>query len=118
MPDGLDIFEIGVLLGNAKFYVGGSMHGVVTSLACGHPAGNVVTWTATKLQDLHGARMQADCFINHWGKLPELLYRLNREAEEEACCQHNELYAEYMRDRLSRELDELCNQIKEREQRI
>lgn len=111
MPDRLSIAEVGVLLKYAKFYLGGSMHGAVTSLSYGNPAANILTWTAPKLQDLHGTRMRTDCFINHWGKLPELLRKLNLEAEDETSKKYAVMYADYMRYRLSEELDWLCNDI-------
>lgn len=111
MPDQLDIFDLGRLLKHAKFYLGGSMHGAVTCLAYGKPAGNVLTWTAPKLQDVHGMRMRADCFITHWGRLPKLLYALNAEAEDEKAARYAVQYADYMRYRLSVEIDLLCRQL-------
>lgn len=114
MPDQLSIANVGFLLKNAKFYLGSSMHGAVTCLSYGIPAGNILTWTAPKLQELHGARMRADCFINHWGKLPGLLRQLNREAEDNTNRGYGKIYADYMRHRLSQELDYLCLEIQKR----
>ncbi len=111
MPDQLDIFDLGRLLKHAKFYLGDSMHGAVTCLAYGKPAGNVLTWTAPKLQDVHGMRMRADCFITHWGRLPKLLDALNAEAEDEKAARYAAKYADYMRYRLSVEIELLCRQL-------
>lgn len=112
MPDQLSFTKVGTILKNAKFYVGSSMHGAVTCLSYGKPAGNALTWTAPKLQDLHGARMRTDCFINHWGKLPYLLRRLNKEAEDNVNQVYAQQYSDYMRYRLDIELDELSIHIK------
>jgi len=111
MPDGLGIAETGILLKCAKFFVGGSMHGAVTCLAYGKPGANILTWTAPKLQDLHGARMRTDCFVNNWGKLPGLLNGLDDEAGNESDNKHALMYADYMRYRLSVEIDNLCKEI-------
>lgn len=111
MPDLLNIPTIGILIKNAKFYLGGSMHGAVTGLAYGKPAGNVLTWTAPKLQDLHGQRMRTDCFINQWGKMPKLLRNLNYEAECNEALQYNLSYSQYMQYRLSKNIDMLCDEI-------
>lgn len=111
MPDQLDIFDLGRLLKHAKFYLGGSMHGAVTCLSYGKPAGNVLTWTAPKLQDVHGMRMRADCFITHWGRLSYLLQSLNTEADDEVAGNYAIQYADYMRYRLSKEIDLLCQQF-------
>ncbi len=88
MPDQLSAAEVGILLKNAKFYLGSSMH---------------------------GARTRADCFINHWGRLPEFLRKLDKEAEEKNEKKYSIMYADYMRYRLSTELDELCRQICEKQ---
>lgn len=111
MPDLLNVPTIGMLIRNAKFYLGGSMHGAVTSLVYGRPAGNILTWTAPKLQDLHGQRMRTDCFINQWGKMPKLLQTLNHEAESAEAFQYNLSYSKYMQYRLSINIDILCNDI-------
>ncbi len=115
MPDQLSAAEVGILLKNAKFYLGSSMHGALTCLSYGKPAGNILTWTAPKLQELHGARTRADCFINHWGRLPEFLRKLDKEAEEKNEKKYSIMYADYMWYRLSTELDELCRQICEKQ---
>jgi hypothetical protein len=112
LPAGESILETGAVLRNAWFFVGSSMHGAVTVLAYGKPAANIRGTVNTKLQDLHSSRFRSACFANGWDVLPGLLERLNNEAGNDTDRRHNLMYADYMRYRVSREIDGLCARIR------
>ena len=111
MPFGLNLMQIGMVLKNAQFFVGSSLHGAVTALAYGKPAVNVRSGINTKLQDIHASRFRATCFANGWDVLPGVLERLCNEAENEIDNKYAVMYAEYMRYRLGKEFDGLATRI-------
>lgn len=113
IPYGLNIKQTGIILKNAKFFVGSSLHGAVTALAYGKPVVNIRSGVNTKLQDLHAARFRSTCFANGWDVLPGVLNRLSNEAENEIDHKYAVMYAEYMQYRLEREFDGLALRIKE-----
>ena len=112
LPQSSNVLDAGAALRNAKFFVGSSLHGAVTLLSYGKPAVNIRSGINTKLQDLHAARFRSTCFANGWDVLPGVLERLNNEADNEIDRKYALMYAEYMRYRLDREIDNLAASIK------
>lgn len=112
LPSGLNILETGIILKNAKFFVGCSLHGAITSLAYGKPTVSIRNSINTKLQDVYAARCRATCFCNSWDVLAGVLERLNNEADNETDRKFAYMYAEYMRYRLEREFDNLASGIR------
>ncbi len=113
LPEAHNILETGTILKYAKFFLGCSLHGAITSLAYGKPAFNIRGAINTKLQDLHAARFRSTCFCNTWEVLPGVLERLTHEAENEIDRKYALMYAEYMRYRVEREFDNLAVRIKQ-----
>lgn len=111
VPNTLSFLETGSVLKGSEFYIGASMHGAVTCLAYGKPAGNILRWTAPKLQDLHGMRSRTDCFANEWEQLGPMLDMLNQEKKSGKA--ERAAYSSYMRSRLCREIDGLAKRILE-----
>ncbi|MBO5341769.1 MAG: polysaccharide pyruvyl transferase family protein [Lachnospiraceae bacterium] len=112
VPFGLNVIQTGNIISGAKFFVGASLHGAVTSLAYGKPAVNIRSGINTKLQDLHASRFRSTCFANSWEVLPGVLDRLCNESEDATDIKYAAMYTEYMQYRLMKEFDGLAQRIK------
>lgn len=112
LPPDISFLDIGTILVNAKFFVGSSLHGAVTLLAQGKPAGIVHTWPGTKYQDMLGMQFRNKYFTNDWLNFEKMLYDLLAESKKK----HDDLeyYSRFMEIKLCDSFDELCDKIKEK----
>lgn len=111
IPYGLNIMQTGLILKNAKFFVGSSLHGAITSLAYGKPTVSIRDESNTKMQDLHASRFRSACFANSWEVLPGVLKRLNHEADNTEDGKYAMMYSEYMQYRIGKEFDGLVSRL-------
>jgi len=109
LPDNLSFLEIGSILLGSVYFCGSSMHGAITTLSVGKPAGVIHPWPATKLQDLFGAAYMPKLFINDWNRLGELMIRLDTETQQ--LSSYFTKYSEFIRTVLSWKFDEFCIQM-------
>lgn len=114
ITESMDFMVTANILRSAKFFVGESMHAAVTLMAYGKPVVNIRSPYNIKLQELHGSRCRATCFVPGWTELTGILTRLNNESNNEKDGKYANMYAEYMRYRLSKEIDGLVNRILEK----
>jgi polysaccharide pyruvyl transferase WcaK-like protein len=64
------------ILGHCALYIGQSMHGFISTLAAGHPAGLCFPAGDDKFGELLADNGLEDCRVGTWGDLPALIARL------------------------------------------
>jgi len=113
LHDNLSFLDMGTILANADLYVGTSLHGAMTLLANGKPAGIIHPHSMTKYQDFLGMQMRLDFYENNWGQLETLVHKLIQEHYDISKMRQLKLYSEYMQLKLNDAFDELAVRIME-----
>lgn len=113
LHNNLSFLDMGTILTNAELYVGTSLHGAMTLLANGKPAGIIHPHSMTKYQDFLGMQMRLDFYENDWGQLEILVHKLLQERNDTNKMRQLKLYSEYMQLKLSDAFDELAIRIME-----
>jgi hypothetical protein len=106
LPTNLTMLETASALLHARLQVGSSLHGALTCLAAGIPAG-VIHPGEAKFSDLFGHQMRLNFLQRDWAKLEELVTHLLLEPVAPL-----KAYAELMRLRLAQLFDQLSAEIK------
>lgn len=96
LPATLTVRETAAVIMNASAFVGSSLHGALTSLAAGIPAGLIYPLSETKFTELFAAHHRAYALIRSWEHLPALVNGLLTEPREPL-----RLQARLMRDQVA-----------------
>ena len=109
LPETLSTLEIADILLHAEVVLSSSLHSAITALAHGIPAAIINKWQGTKLQDLFGLQFRVEYLSNDFSDTYDLLIKLISEKKRNQ--KALQLYADFMKERLSEVFDELCENI-------
>lgn len=109
LPNNLSILEIADIITHSKILLSSSLHGAITALAEGIPAGIINKWEGTKLQDIFGHQMRNNFLRHQLSDIPQLLDDLL--SEEETGKDDLILYSNFMKNRLDKLFNSLTNKI-------
>ena len=110
LDNNLSILDLADILAHAEITLTSSLHGCITSLACGIPGGILNKWQGTKLQDLFGHQFRLDKLKHDIGDMPVLLTELLDEKKN--ATNTLQLYSEFMQLKLDNIFDDLITEIK------
>jgi len=110
LPNNLSTLEMADLIVHSEIVLCSSLHVAITALAKGIPAGIFNKWQGTKLQDLYGLQFRTEYLFSDYQDTYNILSKLMLEKDNSKSLN---LYAEFMKAKLSETFDDISNRIKE-----
>ncbi len=111
VKNNLNILETLDILLNAHLTLTSSLHGAITALSEGIPAGILNKWNGTKLQDIFGQQFRLHLVTHLLNGMPQVLKNLMEEREKETALL--KMYSNYMQMKLGIVFDQLVSNIKD-----